>query len=185
MVILRFFTVFHLDLQKYSFHNNKTVLQLYKNVVDDSKWLRERDKKVRVGKSERPGRKINFSYDSWTSFFSLCASSDAHSWSFRLLGGGRETPAYTKQRSLLCCSQQGEGGLEGGREMWKERCEDRNYEFSAWKVQVLLKVGVAIGINLLQSLCTAPSLWLTPLSHTDLRLPSYRHCSNPYHTSAV
>lgn len=60
MVILHFFTVFHPDLQKYSFHNNKTVLQLYKNVVDDSKWLRERDKKVRVGKSERPGRKKKF-----------------------------------------------------------------------------------------------------------------------------
>lgn len=53
-------------------------------------------------------------------FFSLCVSSDAHSWSFRLLGGGWETPTYTKQRSLLRCSKRGEGGLARGRDGWRE-----------------------------------------------------------------
>ena len=71
--------------------------------------------------------------------FSLCSSSGAHSWSFRLLGGGGETDTHsdTKQRSLLSYSQR------GGR----QRCAERNYEFSAWKVQVLLTVADAIGIN--------------------------------------
>lgn len=47
-------------------------------------------------------------------FHSLCASSEAHSWSFRLLGGRREAFAHTKQRSLLCCLKR--KGREGGRE---------------------------------------------------------------------
>lgn len=34
--------------------------------------------------------------------------------------GEGETPTYTKQRSLLCCSQRGEGELERGREGGKD-----------------------------------------------------------------
>lgn len=40
-------------------------------------------------------------------FFSLRTPSDAHSGLFRLPGGGRETPTDTKERSLLCCWEEG------------------------------------------------------------------------------
>lgn len=89
-------------------------------------------------------RATQFSYDSWTSFFSLCASSDTHSWSFRLLEAGERHPPL-QNRGLCCVAHREE--RQGGRERCEKRCEERNYEFSAWKVQVLLEVNVTIGTN--------------------------------------
>lgn len=101
-------------------------------------------------------REKEFSYDSWTSFFSLRASSYAHSWSFRLLGGGRDTPTCTKQRSLLRCSPRG-----------REPCEECNYELCSGKVQVHLTVTVAVGIS-----CSAmPLLWDQPPSRVQNTQP--------------
>lgn len=54
-------------------------------------------------------------------------------------GGGRETPTYTKQRSLLCCSQREGRGRVRVRQEGKERCEDRNYEYLPEKCRCFSK----------------------------------------------
>lgn len=99
-------------------------------------------------------------------FFSLCVSSDAHSWSFRLLGGGWETPTYTKQRSLLRCSKRGEGGLARGRDGWREVKRDVRKVI----MSLCLKSAGASqsDCHYRHQLCgcvAAPPLWLTLWQH--------------------
>ena len=58
--------------------------------------------------------------------------------------GERHSPTQSRR---LCCGEEERGGRGRVRQRGREQCEKCNYELSAWKVQVLSKVG----INSLQS----------------------------------
>lgn len=88
------------------------------------------------------------------SFHSVSHPMPIHGASGCWEAGERHPP--TQSRGLCCAAQKRRGRVserQGGMEGGETRCEESNYEFSAWKVQVPLKVTATIGIN-----CVAVSL---------------------------
>lgn len=150
-------SVFHTDLQKInpvSIQQTAHLLGcvLCTNVVDDSKWtIKRKGQKGRWGGREGGREKVRGCVENKQhkktspttagplSFHCVPHQMPIHGASGCREAGERRPPSQS--RGLCCVAHREErGGLEWGREGGMDGWEEGNYEFSAWKVQVLLKV---------------------------------------------
>ncbi len=145
MVILLFFNVFHPKLQTTNpvalTTNKSTTLQ--KGLTTANGQGRERSKKFRGVKSERPcRRKTSLTTAGTLSFHCVPHQMPIHGASGCWEAGERHPP--TQSWGLCCVAHREE---REGESRCEKRCKGRNYEFSASKVQVLIEVCVAVGLH--------------------------------------